>query len=54
MTDGLAHNGLKLTLAGDEALLAGVLNGSVSSVQLAKAICSPRRMGWRSSTDKFL
>jgi len=43
LRDALAYNGL--TLDGDERLLAGVLDGSVSSVQLAEAICSPRRMG---------
>jgi hypothetical protein len=42
LRDLLAHNGL--TLDSDERLLAGVLEGSVSSAQLAKAI-SPRRMG---------
>jgi hypothetical protein len=32
-------------LDSDERLLVGVLNGSVSSVQLAEAICSTRRTG---------
>jgi hypothetical protein len=43
LRDVLAHNAL--TLDGDERLLAGVLDGSVSEVQLAEAICSKRRMG---------
>jgi hypothetical protein len=43
LRDALAYNGLSLD--GDERLLAGVLDGSVSSEQLAEAICSPRRMG---------
>jgi hypothetical protein len=33
------------TLDSDERLLADVLAGNVSSVQLAEAICSPGRMG---------
>ena len=37
LRDVLAYN--RLTLDGDEALLAGVLQGTVSSVQLAEAIC---------------
>ena len=41
--DALAFNGL--ILDGDDRLLAGVLAGNVSSVELAWAICSPRRMG---------
>ena len=43
LRDALAYN--ELTLDGDERLFAGVLDGSVSSVQLAQAICSARRMG---------
>jgi hypothetical protein len=43
LRDALAYNGL--TLDSDDRLLAGVLVGNVSNVQLAKAICSPRRMG---------
>jgi hypothetical protein len=43
LRDGLAYNGLMLD--GDERLLAGVLAGDVSSVELAEAICSARRMG---------
>ena len=42
LRDALAYNGL--TLDTDERLLAGVINGSVSSVELAKAICSARRI----------
>ena len=41
--DALAFNGLSLD--SDERLLAGVLAGDVSGVELAQAICSPRRMG---------
>jgi len=41
--DALAYNGL--TLDSDEWLLAGVLAGGVFGVELAQAICSPRRMG---------
>jgi len=40
--DALAYHGL--TLDSDERLLARVLDGDVSSVQLAEAICSERRM----------
>jgi hypothetical protein len=40
LRDALAFNGL--TLDGDERMLAGVLEGSVSSVELAEAICSAR------------
>jgi len=43
LRDALAYSGL--TLGGDEGLLTGVLTGNVSGVQLADAICSPRRMG---------
>jgi hypothetical protein len=43
LRDALAYN--RLTLVGDERLLAGVLDGSVSSVELAEAICSTRGMG---------
>ena len=43
LRDALAYNGL--TLDSDARLLAGVLAGDVSSVQLAEAICSARRMG---------
>ena len=43
LRDALAYNGL--TLNGDDLLMADVLAGSVSSVQLAEAICSMRRMG---------
>jgi hypothetical protein len=43
--NGLAYNGL--TLDGDEQLLAGVLIGEVSSIELAEAICSERRMDLR-------
>jgi hypothetical protein len=42
LRDALAYNGLNLD--GDEKLLARVLSGDVSSVQLAEAICLPRRM----------
>jgi hypothetical protein len=48
LRDALAYNGL--TLDGDERLLAGVLDGSVSSVELAEAICSPQRMDLPSAT----
>jgi hypothetical protein len=41
LRDALAYNGL--TLAGDDRMTAGVLDGSVSSLQLAEAICSARR-----------
>ncbi len=40
LRDALAYNGL--TLDGDERLLAGASDGSVSSVQLAESICSAR------------
>jgi len=43
LRDALACNGL--TMDSDERLLAGVLAGDVSGVELAEAICSPRRMG---------
>jgi hypothetical protein len=43
LRDALAYNGL--TLDGDERLFAGVLDGRVSSVELAEAICSRPRMG---------
>jgi hypothetical protein len=43
LRDGLAYNGL--TLHGDGRLLAGVLDGNVSSVELAEGICSAGRMG---------
>jgi hypothetical protein len=43
LRDALAYNGL--TLHSDARLLAGVLAGDVSSVELAEAICSARRMG---------
>jgi len=43
VTDALAHNGL--TLDGDDLLMGQVLAGEASSVQLAEAICSMRRMG---------
>jgi len=43
LRDALTYNGL--TLDSDERLLAGVLVGDVSDVELAEAICSPRRMG---------
>ncbi len=43
LRDALAHN--TLPLDGDERLVAGVLDGSVSSVQLAEAVCSKQRMG---------
>jgi hypothetical protein len=43
LRDALAYNGV--TLDSNERLLAGALDGSVSSVELAEAICSPRRMG---------
>lgn len=42
LRDALSYN--ELTMDGDEALLAGAVEGSVSSVQLAEAICSARRM----------
>lgn len=41
--DGLTYNGL--TLGTDERRLVGVLDGSVSSVELAETICSSRRKG---------
>jgi hypothetical protein len=41
LRDALAFNGLMLE--GDERLLDGVRHGTVSSVQLAEAICSARR-----------
>jgi hypothetical protein len=43
LRDALAYNGL--TLDSDDRLLAGVLVGNVSGVELADAICSARRMG---------
>jgi hypothetical protein len=43
LQDALAYN--RLTLDSDARLLAGTLTGDVSSVQLAEAICSTRRMG---------
>lgn len=43
LRDALAYNAL--IQDGDEALLAGALDGSVSSVELAEAICSALRMG---------
>jgi hypothetical protein len=43
--DALAYDGLMLD--SDARLLAGVLSGDVSSVELAEAICSPRRMDLR-------
>jgi len=43
LRDALAYN--RLAMDGDERMLAGVLDGSVSSVELAEAIWSPRRMG---------
>ena len=43
LRDALAYN--KLTLDSDERMLSGVLDGSMSSEQLAEAICSARRMG---------
>jgi len=43
LRDALAHN--TLPLEGDERLVAGVLDGSVSSVQLVEAVCSMQRMG---------
>jgi hypothetical protein len=42
LRDALAYNGL--LLEGDERLLASVLEGSVSSEQLAESICAARRM----------
>ena len=42
LREALAYNGL--TLDSDERVLAEVLDGSLSSVQLAEAICSERRM----------
>jgi len=42
LRDALVHN--KLTLPTDERLLAGVIDGSVSAVELVEAICSMRRM----------
>jgi hypothetical protein len=43
LRDALAFNGLMLD--GDRKLLLGVRHGTVSSVELAEAICSPLRMG---------
>ena len=43
LRDALAYNGLLMD--GDEALLAGVVDGSVTSVELAEAICSTRGTG---------
>jgi hypothetical protein len=43
LRDALAYNAL--TLDGDEQMFTGVLDGSLSSEQLAEAICSARRMG---------
>jgi hypothetical protein len=43
LRDALVYN--DLTLDGDDRLLAGVLAGDVSDVELAQAVCSPRRMG---------
>ena len=42
LRDALKYNDLMLD--GDERLLAGVLDGSVSSVALAEEMCSMRRM----------
>jgi hypothetical protein len=39
LRDALAYNGL--TLDGDERVLVSVVDGSVSSVDMAEAICSP-------------
>ncbi len=43
VTDALTYNGL--TPDSDERLLAGVLAGDVSDVQVAETICSRERMG---------
>jgi len=45
LRDPLTLNGL--TLDGDKRLFVGVTAGEVSGVELAEAICSPRRMGLR-------
>jgi hypothetical protein len=42
LRNALAYNGL--TLDGDDRLLDGVMEGSVSSEQLAEAICSAQRL----------
>jgi len=43
LRDALAFNGLSMD--GDATLLAGVLAGGVSAVQLAESICSRTRIG---------
>ena len=43
LRNALAYNGLRLD--SDDQLLARPLAGEVSSIELAEAICSPRRMG---------
>jgi hypothetical protein len=52
LRNALAYNGL--TLDSDARLLAGVLSGAVSGVELAEAICSARRMTLTEATGRLL